>query len=158
MTADPISVGAIIAGIVLGVGILTLHLWSFYHKPRTRRGPYLVVATILVIGTLFIPIDDGGGHTGTIRLWAAYYFLATPGFYHSHLRDFTIDRLVFTIPLIQHLTCVLLASLAVRNFNGTEQAVRCNRRYRPLSNSGSPPPVYPLYRSAIIHAILDQAS
>jgi hypothetical protein len=128
MNAAHISVGAISAGIVLGVGIMALHLWSFHHQPRSKRGPYFLIAAILVSGTLFIPVDDGGGHTGTIRLWAAYYFLATPGFYDSHVRDITIDRLVFTIPLIQHFTCVLLASLAVRRYNEAEQAETRNPR------------------------------
>jgi len=67
----------------------------------------------LIIGTLFIPIADGGGHLKTIRLWAPYYFLAIPEFYRADNRNLEIDSAVIGLPLIQHLTCVLLASLAV---------------------------------------------
>lgn len=107
------SAAIITAAIALVLGISALHVWAYNRKPRKRRGLYLSVLVILVIGTLFIPIDGGGGHLKTIRLWTPYYLLAIPDFYRASNREFVIDGAVIMLPLMQHFICVLLASLAV---------------------------------------------
>lgn len=114
------SVAIITAAIALVLGISALHFWAFYRKPRPRRGPYLTVLIILIVGTLFIPIHGGDGHLKPIRLWAPYQVLAIPEFYSASNRDFAIDGAVMAAPLIQHVTCVLLASLAVGRRRKTE--------------------------------------
>lgn len=107
------SVAIIAVAVVLVLGISTLHVWAFLRKPRPRRGPYLLILVFLLIGTLFIPLDDGGGHLKTIRLWVPYCLLAIPEFFRADNRKFDIDSAVIGLLLIHHLTCVLLASLAV---------------------------------------------
>jgi len=115
MNTDQVSIGAILASVALLSGIVALHLWSYYCKSRTRRTQYLLIVITLIIGALFIPISDGGGHTGPVRLWDAYKLLGTPEFYYANNRNFTIDSLVFAIPIMQNLISALLASLAVRS-------------------------------------------
>jgi hypothetical protein len=122
------SLTIILFAIALVLGISTLHVWAFLRKPRPRRGAYLIVLVPLFIGTLFIPIDDGGGHLQTIHLWAPYYFLAVPEFYRTDSRDLEIDCAVIGLPLVQHLTCVLLASLAVHKRQEATQALSLNGR------------------------------
>ncbi len=121
------SLAIIAVAIALVLGISTFHVWAFLRKPRPGRGPYLVVLVFLIIGTLFIPIDDGGGHLTAIRLWSPYYLLAVPEFYRADNRILEIDCAVIGLPLIQHLTCVMLASLAVRKRRDTKQGACLER-------------------------------
>jgi hypothetical protein len=114
-----VTIIAVAVSLVLSIS--TLHVWAILKKPRRRRGSYLLILVLLIVGTLFIPLDDGGGHTKTIWLWTPYCLLALPEFYRADNRDFEIDSAVIGLPLIQHLTCILLASLAVQKFRRTEQ-------------------------------------
>ena len=115
------SVTIIAVAIALVLGISTVHVWAFLRKPRSRRGSYLMILVFLIIGTMFIPLDGVGGHLKTIRLWAPYYLLAIPEFYRADNRNLKIDSAVIGFPLIQHLTCVILASIAVHKWRKTEQ-------------------------------------
>jgi hypothetical protein len=81
---------------------------------------------ILIVGTLFIPIYGGNGHLAPIRFWGPYQVLAIPEFYSASNRDFAIDSAIIAALLIQHLTCVLSASLAVRRRRKTEQCTAPN--------------------------------
>lgn len=121
-----ISIGAIVAGLSLTLSILVVHTWSFRRMLPPKRRQYLLVLSILILGTLFIPIGDGGGHLATIHLWVAYYFLAIPEFYQASGRQLWIDSAVFLLPLAHNLTCVLLASFAVTRFQKAEQDVHGN--------------------------------
>lgn len=116
------SVAIIIAVISLALAISALHVWAFCRMPSPRRGPYLTVLIILIVGTLFIPIYGGDDHLAPIRLCNPYQVLAIPIFYSASNRDSTIDSAMIAAPLIQHVTCVLLASLTVRRRSRTEQA------------------------------------
>jgi hypothetical protein len=115
---DTISYVAVAITVVLAFGMITAHFRIYRLVPSSRRLIYLMIFTGLFIGTLFVPLMDGGLKMGWIPLWTAYHILSLPEFYLSSNRDdFAIDCLIFGIPIVQHIVCFALSIISTKRQN-----------------------------------------
>lgn len=119
---NPLSYPAVIICMVLLAGLVATHVRVFRAVSVGFRCRYLLVFSLMFIGTLFIPVFDGGAKFGWIPLWTAYRILCIPEFYLVGNRDLLIDFLVFEIPVAQHLLCFTLALIYVKRKKILEMA------------------------------------
>jgi hypothetical protein len=106
---DPTSYAVATLVIALTCCMMAGHVYILRSLRKAGRWRYLVVFSIIFIGTLFVPVMDGGEKMGWIPLWTAYHLLCIPEFYLVSNRDRIIDCLVFGFVIAHHFVCFTLA-------------------------------------------------
>ncbi len=109
---EELSLPAISALCLLVASLGVMHLRCFRAVPGKRRGRYLILLPLLLVGTLFVPVFDGGDKFGLILLWEAYHLLSIPQFYLAGNRDMMIDLAIYGLPVIHHAACIGLSRAA----------------------------------------------